>query len=84
MEPTTRAEGGGAAAGGFTTSYTRINHKKAALRRRQSQLEGRLSIPRGDDVYRIRMWMARAVVIFVFAREVIRKWRLSKDDENMR
>jgi hypothetical protein len=27
------------------------------------------------------MWIARAVVIFIFAREVIRKWRLSKNDD---
>ena len=35
-------------------------------------------------MHRLRMWIARAVVIVVFAREVIRKWRLSKDDEKMR
>ena len=46
-------------------------------------LRGRVqSIGGGNpSLNRIRMWIARAVVIFIFAREVIRKWRLSKNDD---
>lgn len=31
-------------------------------------------------MYRIRVWIARMVVIFLFAREVIRKWRQSRNE----
>jgi hypothetical protein len=31
-------------------------------------------------MYRIRVWIARVVVIFLFAREVIRKWRQSRNE----